>query len=188
MASRICMLVAASALPSGYGASIPGRQPLLQIEMKKCSLTARSQHQTTVQSKSKWSGRPRNSAAIPSTRPAALPPAVRKASGFPAKPASSLPPLGWKAEPSSRAEGFRAETPRKGEAFPHSGRQSRVEMLPPGNFDAAPGIRRCSLQLSHAFLILPDYRVIAIPQCRERVVSGNPVSPKGLRAYLTTDN
>ena len=42
---------------------------------------------------------------------AALPPAVRKASGFPAMLAPPLlPPLGWKAQPSSRAGGAGRDT------------------------------------------------------------------------------
>ena len=47
------------------------------------------------------------------------------------------PPLGWKAKPSSRAEGVsQGASPRKGEAFPHSRRQSRFGMSPFGDFDA----------------------------------------------------
>ena len=63
---------------------------------------------------------------------------MRKASGFPAQTASlSSPRLGWKAQPSSRAEGFsQGGSPRKGEAFPHSRRQSRFGMLLFGDFDA----------------------------------------------------
>ena len=49
----------------------------------------------------------------------------------------SSPRLGWKAQPSSRAEGVsQGRSPRKGEAFPHSRRQSRFGMLPFGDFDA----------------------------------------------------
>jgi hypothetical protein len=69
---------------------------------------------------------------------AALPPDVRKASGFPTQrsPPSS-PRLGWKAQPSSRAEGVsQGGGPRKGEAFPHIRRQSRSGMLRFGDFDA----------------------------------------------------
>ena len=63
---------------------------------------------------------------------------MRKASGFPAQTALlSSPRLGWKAQPSSRAEGVsQGGSPRKGEAFPHSRRQSRFGMLPFGDFDA----------------------------------------------------
>jgi hypothetical protein len=52
----------------------------------------------------------------------------------------SSPRLGWKAEPSSRAEGVsQGEGPRKGKAFPQSRRQSRFGMLPFGDFDATLG-------------------------------------------------
>ena len=75
-----------------------------------------------------------------SWKEAALPPDVRKASGFPPQTASILP-LGWKAEPSSRAEGVsQGRSFRKGEAFPHIRRQSRFGMLPFADFDASlPG-------------------------------------------------
>jgi hypothetical protein len=47
------------------------------------------------------------------------------------------PPLGWKAKPSSRAEGVsQGASPRKGEAFPHSRRQSRFGILTFGRFDS----------------------------------------------------
>src|SRR5208337_4536489 len=49
------------------------------------------------------------------------------------------PPLGWKAKPSSRAEGVgQGSGPRKGEAFPHIRRQSRFAILPFTDFNAAP--------------------------------------------------
>ena len=61
--------------------------------------------------------------------------------GFPAQTASLLP-LGWKAQPSSRAEGVsQGGSPRKGEAFPHSRRQSRFAILPFGDFDATLYLR-----------------------------------------------
>ena len=57
---------------------------------------------------------------------------------FRRSPPHFTPPLGWKAEPSSRAEGVgQGAGPRKGEAFPHSRRQSRFGILPFGDFDAA---------------------------------------------------
>jgi hypothetical protein len=70
---------------------------------------------------------------------AALPPDVRKASGFPAQTASLLPlgsagRLSLPAEPRvSQGGGL-----RKGEAFPHVRRQSRFGTLPLGDFDATP--------------------------------------------------
>ena len=49
----------------------------------------------------------------------------------------SSPRLGWKAQPSSRPEGVsQGGSPRKGEAFPQSRRQSRFGILPFGDFDA----------------------------------------------------
>ena len=51
----------------------------------------------------------------------------------------SSPRLGWKAQPSSRAVGVgHGGSPRKGEAFPHSRRQSRFGMLPFGDFERDP--------------------------------------------------
>ena len=48
----------------------------------------------------------------------------------------SSPRLGWKAQPSSRAVGVgHGGSPRKGEAFPHSRRQSRFGMLLFGDFN-----------------------------------------------------
>ena len=69
---------------------------------------------------------------------AALPPDVRKASGFPGQ-TTSLVPLGWKAEPSSRAERVsQGRSRQKGKAFPRVRRQSRFGTLPFGDFDAPP--------------------------------------------------
>ena len=61
---------------------------------------------------------------------------------FRRSPPPFTPLLGWKAEPSSRAEGVgEGAGPRKGEAFPHSRRQSRFGILPFGGFDAALACR-----------------------------------------------
>ena len=46
------------------------------------------------------------------------------------------PPLGWKAEPSSRAEEGGGEHGRKARGSPHSRRQSRFGVLPFADFDA----------------------------------------------------
>jgi len=58
----------------------------------------------------------------------------------------SSPRLGWKAQPSSRVEGVsQGGGPRKGEAFPHSRRQSRLGMLSLGDFDATPPAAKSTL-------------------------------------------
>ena len=58
----------------------------------------------------------------------------------------SSPRLGWKAQPSSRVEGVsQGGGPRKGEAFPHSRRQSRLGMLSLGDFDATPPAAQSTL-------------------------------------------
>ena len=60
----------------------------------------------------------------------------------------SSPRLGWKAQPSSRAEGVsQGGSPRKGEAFPHSRRQSRFGMLPFGDFDATLSVTLGSFEI-----------------------------------------
>src|SRR5208337_296950 len=68
----------------------------------------------------------------------------------------SSPRVGWKAEPSSRPEGVRqGGSPRKGEAFPHSRRQSRFGMLRCGDLTrpctttARPRILRSEKVLSY---------------------------------------
>ena len=59
---------------------------------------------------------------------------------FRRSPPPFAPPLGWKAKPSSRAEGVnQGSGPRKGEAVPHIRRQSRFAIFPFGDFDAALG-------------------------------------------------
>jgi general secretion pathway protein A len=58
----------------------------------------------------------------------------------------AAPRLGWKAQPSSRVEGVsQGGGPRKGEAFPHSRRQSRLGMLSLGDFDATPPAAKSTL-------------------------------------------
>jgi hypothetical protein len=64
---------------------------------------------------------------------------------FRRSPPPFTPPLGWKAEPSSRAKGVsQGASPRKGEAFPHpsaDGRQSRFGILTFGDFGATLALR-----------------------------------------------
>ena len=57
---------------------------------------------------------------------------------FRRSPPPFIPPLGWKAQPSSRATGIsQGAGPGKGKAFPHSRRQSRYGMLPFAGMTAA---------------------------------------------------
>ena len=68
---------------------------------------------------------------------AALPPDLRKASGFPATPPPSFLPSAGRPSLSAERRGLVGTyTPRKGEAFPQVRRQSRRGMLSFGDFDA----------------------------------------------------
>jgi len=71
----------------------------------------------------------------------------------------SFPRLGWKAQPSSRAEGVsQGGSPRKGEAFPHSRRRSRFGMLPFGDFDATLGhVRRGHIHPPECAILSCDF-------------------------------
>src|SRR5208337_1066460 len=81
----------------------------------------------------------------------------------------SSPRVGWKAEPSSRPEGVRqGGSPRKGEAFPHSRRQSRFGMLRCGDLTrpctttARPRILRSEKVLSYNVSILGTRDVVLL--------------------------
>jgi len=66
-------------------------------------------------------------------------------------------PFGWKAQPSSRAEGGgHGVSPRKGEAFPHSRRQSRFGILPFGDFDPTLWPALLAFPAGDFHLTIPD--------------------------------
>src|SRR5208337_75095 len=74
------------------------------------------------------------------------------------------PRLGWKAQPSSRVEGVsQGGGPRKSEAFPHIRRQSRMGMLPLGDFDATRNARRGGLKCRGSLVHLRGTRLCLLP-------------------------
>jgi hypothetical protein len=84
---------------------------------------------------------------------AALPPAVRKASGFPAKAASFLPlRAGWKAKPSSLRGGSCSGHTRHGKAKPFRTAGGRAACSGQLFLSPLPGLVSCSATSSHGCL------------------------------------
>jgi hypothetical protein len=117
---------------------------------------------------------------------AALPPAVRKASGFPAKAASFLPlRAGWKAKPSSLRGGSCSGHTRHGKAKPFRTAGGRAACSGQLFLSPLPGLVSFSATSSHGFRQGPHsaaatrlgcwchFRDTGAPRCSHSRESGN---------------